>query len=88
MGNYINHLTHKSGMPQPYQLTQGSTAHKYDEKSALNIQIDQIIQQAEVLKDSLLGPTSQLLYALIFTVGIDYATGICVAIHQKSYLVK
>ena len=40
-------------------------------------------QQFQILKDSLIGPSNQLLYALIFVIIIDYITGVCVAIHNK-----
>lgn len=39
--------------------------------------------QLQILKDNLIGPPNQLLYALTFVIIIDYITGVCVAIQNK-----
>lgn len=46
--------------------------------------LETFLQQFQILKDSLIGPSNQLLYALIFVIIIDYITGVCVAIHNKT----
>lgn len=44
---------------------------------------EELLQHLGTLQESLFGTPNQLLYALVCAVAIDYATGICVAVHQK-----